>query len=98
VEALLTNLLHALQLSMLYFLLAVGLTLIFGLMDTLNLAHGGFYTIGAYVGWRITTWGGALLAMFFAESGLNDFEFNRVALQYSTEFFWAAWMCACRAC
>jgi branched-chain amino acid transport system permease protein len=90
VETLLTNLLHALQLSMLYFLLAVGLTLIFGLMDTLNLAHGGFYTIGAYVGWRITTWGGALLAMFFAEPGLNDFEFNRVALQYSTEFFWAA--------
>lgn len=89
-EALLINLLHALQLSMLYFLLAVGLTLIFGLMDTLNLAHGGFFTIGAYIGWRSVTWGGALVASFFAEPGLNDFQFNRVALQYSTEFFWAA--------
>jgi branched-chain amino acid transport system permease protein len=55
-EYFLLNLLNALQLSMLYFLLAVGLTLIFGLMDTLNFAHGGFYTIGAYVGWRIATW------------------------------------------
>lgn len=43
-------LLNGLQLSMLIFLLAVGLTLIFGLMDSLNLAHGGFYTIGAYAG------------------------------------------------
>lgn len=42
--------LNGLQLSMLIFLLAVGLTLIFGLMDSLNLAHGGFYTIGAYAG------------------------------------------------
>lgn len=47
----LVNLLNGLQLSLLYFLLAVGLTLIFGLMDSLNLAHGGFYTIGAYAGW-----------------------------------------------
>ena len=46
----LLQLLNGLQLSMLIFLLAVGLTLIFGLMDSLNLAHGGFYTIGAYAG------------------------------------------------
>jgi branched-chain amino acid transport system permease protein len=45
------NALNAVQLGLLYFLLAVGLTLIFGLMDSLNLAHGGFYTIGAYAGW-----------------------------------------------
>jgi branched-chain amino acid transport system permease protein len=44
------NLLNGIQLSMLIFLLAVGLTIIFGLMDNLNLAHGGFYTIGAYAG------------------------------------------------
>ena len=46
----LLNLLNGLQFSMLIFLLAVGLTLIFGLMDVLNLAHGAFYTIGAYTG------------------------------------------------
>ena len=35
---------------MLVFLLAVGLTLIFGLMNILNLAHGAFFTMGAYFG------------------------------------------------
>lgn len=89
-EALLINLLHALQLSMLYFLLAVGLTLIFGLMDTLNLAHGGFYTIGAYAGWRLCLWGGTAMAGMFAEPGLNDHEFDRAAARYAAEFFWAA--------
>lgn len=35
------------------FLVAVGLTLIFGLMDVLNLAHGTFYLLGAYIGLSI---------------------------------------------
>src|SRR5260370_11836632 len=42
--------LNGFQLSMLVFLLAVGLTLIFGLMNILNLAHGAFFTMGAYFG------------------------------------------------
>jgi branched-chain amino acid transport system permease protein len=37
----------------LIFLMAVGLTLIFGLMDVLNFAHGIFFTIGAFVGWKL---------------------------------------------
>ena len=44
------QLLNGFQLSMLIFLLAVGLTLIFGLMNILNLAHGAFFTMGAYFG------------------------------------------------
>ncbi len=44
------QLLNVLQVSALIFLLAVGLTIIFGLMDTLNLAHGAFLTLGAYCG------------------------------------------------
>jgi len=36
------------QLGMLLFLLAAGLTLVFGIMDLVNLAHGSFYMIGAY--------------------------------------------------
>lgn len=44
------QLLNSLQVSALLFLLAVGLTIIFGLMDTLNLAHGAFLTLGAYCG------------------------------------------------
>lgn len=35
---------------MLLFLLSVGLTLIFGMLDIINLAHGAFYTLGAYAG------------------------------------------------
>lgn len=41
--------LNALQLSMLLFLLSVGLTVIFGLMHFVNLAHGALYAFGAYV-------------------------------------------------
>jgi branched-chain amino acid transport system permease protein len=41
--------LNALQLSMLLFLLSVGLTVIFGLMHFVNLAHGALYAVGAYV-------------------------------------------------
>jgi branched-chain amino acid transport system permease protein len=41
--------LNALQLSMLLFLLSIGLTVIFGLMHFVNLAHGAIYALGAYV-------------------------------------------------
>lgn len=37
----------------LIFLVAAGLSLIFGLMDVLNLAHGEFFMLGAYVGWTV---------------------------------------------
>jgi branched-chain amino acid transport system permease protein len=40
--------LNGLQLGLLLFLLAAGLTLIFGIMDLVNLAHGSFYMLGAY--------------------------------------------------
>lgn len=49
-EGFVFNILNALQLGMLIFLLALGLTLIFGMMDYLSLAHGAFFTIGAYAG------------------------------------------------
>ena len=40
--------LNGIQLGMLLFLLAAGLTLIFGIMDLVNLAHGSLYMLGAY--------------------------------------------------
>jgi branched-chain amino acid transport system permease protein len=40
--------LNGMQLGMLLFLLAAGLTLIFGIMDLVNLAHGSLYMLGAY--------------------------------------------------
>ena len=42
-----------LAMGMLLFLTASGLTLIFGLMDVLNLAHGAFFAWGAYVGFTV---------------------------------------------
>src|SRR5271155_844754 len=42
------QLLNGIQLGMLLFLLAAGLTLIFGIMDFVNLAHGSLYMLGAY--------------------------------------------------
>ena len=43
-------LLSGLTLGALYFLVASGLSLIFGLMDVLNFAHGAMFMIGAYLG------------------------------------------------
>ena len=43
------QLLNGLQLGVLLFLLAAGLTLVFGIMDCVNLAHGSLYMTGAYV-------------------------------------------------
>src|SRR5260221_9929182 len=45
---LLEQCLNGIQLGMLLFLLAAGLTLIFGIMDLVNLAHGSLYMLGAY--------------------------------------------------
>ncbi|MBJ3775835.1 branched-chain amino acid ABC transporter permease [Acuticoccus mangrovi] len=47
---LLVQLLNGLQLGVLLFLVAAGLTLVFGIMDFINLAHGVQYMVGAYLG------------------------------------------------
>src|SRR5262245_35965516 len=41
--------LNGLQFGLMLFLLAAGLTLVFGIMDMINLAHGSLYMIGAYL-------------------------------------------------
>ncbi len=47
--------LSGLTLGSLFFLVAAGLTLIFGLMDVLNFAHGSMFMLGAYMGWQLYT-------------------------------------------
>ena len=47
--------LSGLTLGSLFFLVAGGLTLIFGLMDVLNFAHGSMFMLGAYIGWQFYT-------------------------------------------
>ena len=48
--------LNGVQLGMLLFLLAAGLTLIFGIMDLVNLAHGSLYMLGAYFAASFVAW------------------------------------------
>ena len=58
--------LNALQLSMLLFLLSVGLTVIFGLMHFVNLAHGSLYALGAYMAASVAAVGGFWAGLFVA--------------------------------
>lgn len=83
--------------GMMLFLMASGLTLIFGLMDVLNFAHGAFITLGAYVavsvlaalaGWSVAeSWWLNLAALFIAlvaaviASGAVGFVFERVIIR-----------------
>ena len=48
--------LNGLQLSMLLFLLSIGLSVVFGLMNFINLAHGTLYMVGAYLGLSAVRW------------------------------------------
>ena len=70
----LIQLLNSVQYGLLLFMLAAGLTLIFGIMGVVNLAHGSFYMLGAYMAWSLSArlgsltlaiLGGALLSVLF---------------------------------
>ncbi len=53
--------LNGFQLGITLFLMSAGLTLIFGIMQVINLAHGSFYMIGAYVGATVIAASGSFL-------------------------------------
>jgi branched-chain amino acid transport system permease protein len=50
----LIQLLNGVQYGLLLFLVASGLTLVFGIMGIINVAHGSFYMVGAYLAWSLT--------------------------------------------
>lgn len=50
---------HGIVYAMLLFLVASGLTLVFGMMGVLNFAHAGFYMLGAYFAYSFTAWSGS---------------------------------------
>lgn len=61
--------------AMFLFLIASGLSLVFGVMRVINFAHGSFYMLGAYLAWQGMAWfeplvGGFWLATLFAASGV----------------------------
>jgi branched-chain amino acid transport system permease protein len=49
---------NGLSIGMLLFLLAAGLTLVFGLLGVVNFAHGSLYMLGAYLAYQLVTWTG----------------------------------------
>lgn len=57
----LINVLNGLAVGLLLFTIAVGLSLIFGLMDVLNLAHGALYLVGAYLAYLVVRGGGGFV-------------------------------------
>jgi branched-chain amino acid transport system permease protein len=55
---------NGITLGGLYFLVASGFTLIFGLMRNVNLAHGSLYLFGGYVGYAVSSWTGSWVLSF----------------------------------
>jgi branched-chain amino acid transport system permease protein len=66
-DANLVSVLNGVAIGCLLFILAIGLSLVFGMMDVLNLAHGATFLVGAYVGWVVAgadpTWASFLMAL-----------------------------------
>jgi len=66
------QILHGLVYGAVLFLLASGLTLIFGMMDVLNFAHGAFYMLGAYFSFSLLMWTGQFwLSLILAPLGVG---------------------------
>jgi branched-chain amino acid transport system permease protein len=53
--------LNGLQLGLMLFLMAAGLTLVFGIMNLINLAHGSLYMVGAYLAAALQGWTGSFV-------------------------------------
>ena len=65
------QLLNSVQYGLLLFMLAAGLTLIFGIMGVVNLAHGSFYMLGAYLAWSLSVYFGSLSLAIFSGAVLS---------------------------
>lgn len=81
-----TLLLNALSAAMVLSLVALGLAIIFGLMGVINLAHGAFLTVGAYVAWAVPAyfggsfWIGLVLAPLIV--GVLGILVERIVIRY----------------
>ena len=65
-KAFVSAVLNGITLAGLYFLVASGFTLVFGLMRNVNLAHGSLYLLGAYIGYDVANWTGNWFAGIIA--------------------------------
>ena len=71
VYSFLIQLLNGVQYGLLLFLVASGLTLIFGIMGIINLAHGSFYMIGAYMAFSLASLTGSLFVAIVLGTALS---------------------------
>ena len=55
------QLLNGIQFGLMLFLMAAGLTLVFGIVNLINLAHGSLYMLGAFIGVSVQQWTGSYL-------------------------------------
>jgi branched-chain amino acid transport system permease protein len=79
------QLLNGVQLGVMLFLMASGLTLVFGLMNFINLAHGSFYMIGAFIASSAIIWTGDFLSGLIIAvlgTGLVGLALERGLLRY----------------
>jgi branched-chain amino acid transport system permease protein len=83
--------LNAVQYGLLLFLVASGLTLIFGIMGVINLAHGSFYMIGAYMAYALAPWVGAWLGGGFFATLAVGFALS-IALGYLLEWLFFSYL------
>ncbi len=67
----LIQILNSVQYGLLLFMLAAGLTLIFGIMGVVNLAHGSFYMLGAYLAWSLSSMTGNLAVAIVLGAALS---------------------------
>lgn len=77
------NLLNGISYGMILFLIASGLSLIFGVMGILNLAHGALYVLGAYIGLTLAKLGANFLLAAFSAAvfvGLLGLALERIFL------------------
>ena len=81
----LVTLLNGLTLASLYFIVASGFTLVFGLMRNVNLAHGSLYLLGGYIGYVVaarTGWWSLALAAGFLASALGGLAMQWLILRH----------------
>jgi branched-chain amino acid transport system permease protein len=83
--------LNSVQYGLLLFLVASGLTLIFGIMGVINLAHGSFYMIGAYMAYALAPWVGAWFGGGFFATLAVGFALS-IALGYLLEWLFFSYL------
>jgi len=86
---LLAQSLSGLTAAMFLFLIASGLSLIFGVLRVLNFAHGSFYMLGAYLAFQFVRWGGMGPGRFWwAVLGAGLGYRERIYDYYKTDRYW----------